>query len=78
MTIWDFAIRTSDTDLLVVVVKLDEGKLKFKPLIRMSESSFESNVFASTVPGRVFPLPELVMTEDEEELVFDYLRDHFL
>jgi hypothetical protein len=77
MEVYHFLIPSSDDSLLAVVVKLSEGLLEMKCIARLSESSFGNHNFSQDNQGRVFQLPKVELTPEEEEDIVDSLREYY-
>jgi hypothetical protein len=74
MEVYHFAIPNHSGELLIVVVKITEGELSMKCIARVDESR-SGVALALHSNGRIMQLPHCKLSEVEEELVIDRLRE---
>jgi len=74
MEFFHLAIPTPDNELLVVAVKLDSGVLETKCIIRIDESH-SGNYFSLNSRGEAKQLPNCKLSDEEESLVIESLKE---
>jgi hypothetical protein len=76
MEVYHVIVELPEDVLAVVAVKLAEGVLSFKCVLKMKETSFSIPNVALNAGGSAFVLPNVELSEEEYDVVLDHLKEY--